>query len=440
LAVPLLAWFWQPATMRQGVTRCCDLTGRGLRSLRLLALGAMSLFGYVELRKRCFPTAPEAVDKWVQHEPLADLVLGFLSWFAPPPLPDDPLNNPLLTASSQLQLPTACGLFLEQLTQLIVPWPLSGDYSYPSELPRAWDVTAALGAVMFLGLLGCSLWFLGRTVAAFRVPVLSRGERGPPPRGHLLLGGGGMLFVLSYLPISNALVLLPTIRAERLLYLPAAAFMLGVTGAAVTVWDRFLREPSHDHRPNYVPLVAKLVLGAHLVLIASSGRAHAFRYASDLQFWSKAASSSNPSAKSLLNLGIMLGARGDLKARERLTKRALALAGEWDMALVYMGDVLCRKRELEKARAYYMKGLKLARNNKSLTALALQCIWERGGYLAYHDDLTRLADEAPDTWLAYFLYELANHGEENQGIPARYRPLGYNRAPRIGSSADVLVP
>jgi hypothetical protein len=166
-------------------------------------------------------------------------------------------------------------------------------------------------------------------------------------------------------------------------------------------------------------------------VLAVSARLHALSYSDDLSFWSARAHSSRPSAKSFLNLGIMLGARGDLEARLHWTERALSLAPDWAMANVYLGDVWCRKRLMERAAGPYLDGLARAPNSKDLSALALQCIWEAGAYDDYRTRLHALVKDGKNTWLRYFLYELDESGEVNGGLPARYRPLGYNRAPPV---------
>jgi hypothetical protein len=248
--------------------------------------------------------------------------------------------------------------------------------------------------------------------------------------GQRVFALGAVLWLCSYAPISNTLFLLPTIRGERLLYLPLLGFLLATCGAIFMFTphvQRLVRRVQHVRRAR---VIARSAAAVYLMSLGAAGRVHALSYRDDLAFWSAAAHAPRPSAKSYLNLGIMLGARGDLEGRLFWTKRALVLAPDWSMAHVYLGDVWCRKRDLRSAEGPYLAGLALALNNKDLTALALQCIWESGSYPDYRPKLQALTNPQENTWLRYFLYELDERGEQNAGIPQQYRPLGYNRAPQ----------
>jgi tetratricopeptide (TPR) repeat protein len=229
---------------------------------------------------------------------------------------------------------------------------------------------------------------------------------------------GSLLLCVYYLPISNILVLLPTIRAERLLYVPVLGLVMLSAGVLLTF-----------SRGAWIVRYGKYAFFSYLLLIASAGRVHAWTYNSDVNFWRATTQLQPASAKSYLNLGIMLGARGDLDARERLTRKALELAPKWDLAQIYLADVLCRKNQMTQAKPYYLAGLKQARQSRPLVTLALQCIWDRGAYPTYRSELHAIAASAPHSWLVYLLYELDEHGVANAGIPQRYRQSGYNRAP-----------
>ena len=65
------------------------------------------------------------------------------------------------------------------------------------------------------------------------------------------------------------------------------------------------------------------------------------------------------SAKAHLNYSVMLGARGDLPGRLESNGTALALAPQWPMASVYMGDTLCRMHRAPEAVPHYERGFSL---------------------------------------------------------------------------------
>lgn len=419
-AAPLLALLL--ADSRRTSPRARTLVAL-LRATVVGALSLISLVGYVTLRKTFFPASP--LDTSSPMYPRAPVTwwASLMEWLALPPLPSDALNNPLITASWAQRWPTTSALWLKQTWQMLVPWPLVSDYSFPSELPRSWGAAPVMGAALLLVLVTCLAVLFVRKA---QVLVLSRPARKAWER---LLGLGGVLWLCSYAPVSNTLFLLPTIRGERLLYLPLLGFVMTVCGAVgllAPLVEKLRRRVEHVRATR---LVARSMGLGYLIFLGVAGRTHAFSYRDDLAFWSAAAHAPHPSAKSYLNLGIMLGARGDLEGRLFWTKRALDLAPDWSMAHVYLGDVWCRKRDLRAAEAPYLLGLKLAINNKDLTALALQCIWDSGSYSHYRPKLQALTNPQENTWLRYFLYELDEHGVKNAGIPQQYRPLGYNRAP-----------
>ncbi len=114
-------------------------------------VGALAAFVlYTELRKRWFPSPlPGEV-----AEPLApgfnlgkQAARDFLLWFHQAQLPKDPLNNPLVDAPIDLRVSGALRVYARGLGQVLFPWTLSGDYSYPQEpIPeKMWYPTSVLG-------------------------------------------------------------------------------------------------------------------------------------------------------------------------------------------------------------------------------------------------------------------------------------------------------
>jgi hypothetical protein len=100
------------------------------------------------------------------------------------------------------------------------------------------------------------------------------------------------------------------------------------------------------------------------------------------------------------------------------------------MAHVYLGDTLCRLHRPHDAWPHYVDGFKLADNDPNLISLALQCLWDEGGFKTHETDLLALADEHPDTWLDFLAKDVVNNGVEHGGVNAKYRPRGYNEGPK----------
>lgn len=123
---------------------------------------AVAFIVYVELRKRWFPSSLPAelaeglepgastASRWVRE---------FMIWFHQAPLPKDPLNNPLVDAPTDLRVAGACRVYFRGLTQVVFPWSLSGDYSFPQE-PAPKELIfpeSVLGWFFLVGSLGIAL-------------------------------------------------------------------------------------------------------------------------------------------------------------------------------------------------------------------------------------------------------------------------------------------
>jgi tetratricopeptide (TPR) repeat protein len=167
---------------------------------------------------------------------------------------------------------------------------------------------------------------------------------------------------------------------------------------------------------------------------------HSRDYRDDLTFWSATRVAVPRSAKAHLNYSVMWGARGRLDVRLEANKIALELAPQWPMAHVYLGDTLCRLHRPEEAWPHYEKGFQMAENDPNLLSLGLQCMWDEqipdgeGGtirsFKKHEDELVRMADARPGTWLTYLVKDMAYNGEKHNGVDPKYRPRGYNEGPK----------
>lgn len=135
------------------------------------------------------------------------------------------LDNPLVGAPLATRLMTAGALLARYLGLTLWPDQLSADYSYAA-IPRAqsWLPHGAVGVVVA----AAALWLCLRACRRGRAPIAT----------------AAALFLGSYFVISNTAVLIGTIFAERLFYLPSAGLALllaasvprgRVAGAAVMI-------------------------------------------------------------------------------------------------------------------------------------------------------------------------------------------------------------
>jgi hypothetical protein len=357
-----------------------------------------------------------------------------LRWYAQPMLPHDPLNNPLIEASTPYRVAGALRVFVRGLGQVLLPKTLSGDYSAPQEpIPdRLVFPESVMGAAaMILPLvaapvIGLAAWLRWRRESQ---PVPSPVDGTPllpikPVDKAPLIAVSLLWIVISYFPVSNIPVVLPTVRAERFWYFPAigSAVVLALVLARV-----FTRSDARTRG---------LAIGTFALFFGFqcfAARRHALDYTNDLMFWDATRKAVPNSAKAHLNYSVMLGARGDLEGRLVSNEVALRLAPKWPMASVYEGDTLCRLHRPTEALPHYLRGFRLGPNDMSLIALGLQCLWDEK---ALEDDspargaLQDAADEFPGSWLKYLVDDTLSNGDEYKGVNPKYRPRGYNEGPR----------
>ena len=395
-------------------------------------VGAAFVF-YVEMRRRCFPvttpselTAQANAGKSFAHRAFA----ASLRWYAQPMLPHDPLNNPFISASPPYRVAGALRVYARGLWQIVFPWTLSGDYSAPQEPVPARLVfpESVIGAAaMVLPLVACpflAAWAWVRERRRRASPWLAAWADGPVDAVPLVALAMAWI-VVSYLPVSNIPVVLPTVRAERFWYFPAigTAVLLALASGALLRAARGTRAGP--------ALVGAIVLYLGFQCVAA--RRHAFDYTNDLVFWDATRKAVPNSAKAHLNYSVMLGARGDLTSRLTSNEVALRLAPEWPMASVYMGDTLCRLHRAPEAVPHYLRGFALGPNDMGLIALGLQCLWDEQQLTDDSDvrgELQDVADRYPGSWLKYLVDDTLTSGDEYKGVNPKYRPRGYNEGPK----------
>jgi hypothetical protein len=396
---------------------------RVLRAILVTVAAVVALIGYTYLRRRFFPVPVPELASQPGDPGYVRAFHAFLRWFAQPPLPHDPINNPLVNADLPHRVAGALRVYARGLGQVIFPWRLSGDYSFPAEpVPsRVYGFESIIGAICLVvpPLLAVVGWV--------RALGLERRERrtgtllAAPSRAltWTALAALALLWVpVAYFPHSNIPVLLPTVRAERFWYLPAVGMVLLLTPLVQLVLTRF---PSR----RTLALVS-LWFGFQ----AAQARWHAFDYTDDLVFWRATKNSVTDSAKAHLNYSVMVGARGQLDERLVANRRALELAPKWAMAHVYLGDTLCRLHRATEAWPSYKRGFELAPNDPNLIALGLQCLWDEKHIEQHEAELLAMAEAHPGTWLAYLGADIVHHGEEHGGVEKKYRPRSYDGGPK----------
>jgi tetratricopeptide (TPR) repeat protein len=206
----------------------------------------------------------------------------------------------------------------------LVPSPLSVDYSY-NQIPVI------------------ERWTDGRLVAlgaiVLSAAALSRFRRWS--RGVVL---AVLSFLLLLAPVSNVVVPIGTIMAERLLYLPSVGLCLlaGFVLAAVHA------QTARAARSAAV-LAFAVLLAVHSVLIAARSR----DWASDQRLFAAAVAASPGSAKAHYNLASALADAGESRRAEDALRRAVAIAPAYPEAQNLLGTLLLARGDVTgAARAF----------------------------------------------------------------------------------------
>jgi hypothetical protein len=414
------------------------------------ALGALAaVVTYQYFRRYFFPIKlpaelerslpdTEPFMKWLFHE--------FLRWFQQPKFSADPINNPLAVAEAPYRVAGALRVYLSGLVQVVFPWRLSGDYSFPQEPAptRLLFPGSILGGLFMFGpplvalyVWGRGVWeeFLRRTQLAtwsdqalltegtFLDPKTGRFTWITPRLRSLAVIAIALLWVpFTYFPQSNIPISLPTVRAERFWYVPVLGTSLLIAWAFSALW----RTARVRNWTKYALAVTVLFFGFQAV----RARMHALDYRNDLTFWKATAEAVPNSAKAHLNYGVMLGARQRLDQRLIENKKAMELAPKWPMANIYYGDTLCRLHRPDEAFPHYQRGFDLGPNDQFMISLALQCLWDEKAFDRYKDQLKAQADKHKGSWVAFLVNDVITNGETNKGVDPKYRPRGYNQGPR----------
>jgi protein O-mannosyl-transferase len=269
-------------------------------------------------------------ERWPLYAALAAAVLIYacLRFWAKDTLMDTRgvryIENPLIEAGPAARAATGLWTMLRYVQLFVVPYPLSVDYSY-NQIPTIdrWTdprLLAVAGATLGL-------------IILFRFRRWSRGA--------VLAFAASLLFLAL---VSNVLVPIGTIMAERLLYLPSVGMSLLAGFGFAAIRARTAGSARH------AALVAfALLIAVHSAVLVARTR----DWASDLRLFAAAVAASPNSAKAHYNHGSALAEAGEAKQGEEALRRAVAIAPAYPEAQNLLGTLLLARGELaEAARAF----------------------------------------------------------------------------------------
>ncbi|GAC1574634.1 MAG: hypothetical protein NVS3B20_06260 [Polyangiales bacterium] len=407
-----------------------------LRAVSAFIGATLALVVYFKIRHRFFHLEIPYDHVLGSKGAVGRLLAWFKHYVGGPDLPVDPFNNPLAdpTATTAQRWSGALRVYFRGFVQVLLPRNLSPDYSMPQEpIPtRVISIEAILGALFLIGppLLGALIWFRARRGAPVEVdePRANDPYLGDAPSTQharftqtsltprtTLLTYAMIAWPAAFFPLSNIPKLLPTVRAERFWYNP----VLAISVVVALLLAQIARKR----------WVAGFGIGAVFLLVQLvQARRHTNHFKNDLTFWQSASLAVPNSAKAHLNYSVMLGARAvelwkytTKQAQEaRLVEniRATELAPHWDMAFIYVGDTLCQLNRMDEAWDWYKKGFRIGPANRSLIALALQCMSDHNALLAKETDALALVSEKDlaNSWADHILRDTLKREHNCRGI------------------------
>ena len=245
--------------------------------------------------------------------------LALEAWFPRQAVPA--MDNPLVALGGVPYLATALSLVTRAARLLLVPFPLSADYSGPS-IPIQTSLASALpllGAVLLVALVALAAWGLSRRRRAVAL--------------------GAALAMAAYLVTGNLLVPVGAIFAERFLYLPCAGLAL----AAAPGVERLGRRGRGA--------LAAVALGYGALMAGRS-----LDWKSDRTIFEATASANPSSPRAALWLGTLAADAGDAAAARRELTRAASLSPDFAAPRLHLGlldaragDFASAAREMEAA-------------------------------------------------------------------------------------------
>ena len=271
------------------------------------------------------------------------------------PYPPSKLDNVLALMPVGGRILGAIGVLGRYFKLLVWPWPLSMDYSF-AQIPVE-GVEATLW--MMVGVSGLLVWGYSAWHLRKDMPWVAFGL---------------VVFIGAYLPVSNLLIPMGTIMAERVLYIPSAGFLIALAPTAGVLLTK------RDWRIAAALLVGVCVLFGALTL----KRNH--EWGDALRFWRRTAEVSPNSARALRVYGQALIDRNRFREAVAPLKKSVEIYPVYDYAWVDLGIAQMQSGEAAAAETSLRRALRLNNENAEahLALGALHMGAERGDLARPH--------------------------------------------------------
>jgi tetratricopeptide (TPR) repeat protein len=285
---------------------------------------------------------------------------------------DSFVQNPLSHVPFLVRELTGLKVLFQSLGLLFWPVHLSADYSY-NQIPliTQWSSPAALGCIAlslaFLLLLGWSY---------FRAP-------------DVFFGLG--YFLATYSVVSNLVIHIGTIRADRLLYMPSLGILL-IVGILLAGLDRRLQWPMAKK-------ALRLSLVVFVILLITRTVWRNSDWQDDRTLWLQTVQTAPNSSNAHHALGSVFFARREYSLALEQYRVAETIYAEDPMLICDLGDVLSQVGRADEAMQYYRRAVDLDPLYPMLRFKLAVALRARGDFagaklqdeaiIAFYDDLIR---------------------------------------------------
>ena len=290
------------------------------------------------------------------------LALRFVAFRGISITPTKFLVNPLVTAGISGRLLTSLKIFFQSIAQILVPLHFSPDYSF-NQIPVLDHWTNGVALVVLL------------LTAAFLVLLVWSCKRSPNVFFCLAY------FAITYSVVSNLIVVIGTIRADRMLYMPALGFCL-LGGLALSNLEEAVRLTKWKNPARIAVAVVLLLLAGRTVIRNGDWRDQFILYL-------RAVSQFPNSLKMHGYLGEQYFARNQLAEAGEHYRKALSIYPDQPDLFDDMGALLAREGKTKEAIDYFQRALLLGVNDPALArtnlALTLQAQGDLKGAIEQFD-------------------------------------------------------
>ncbi|MDD5544894.1 MAG: tetratricopeptide repeat protein [Acidobacteriia bacterium] len=249
------------------------------------------------------------------------------------------LDNPLAHVSLPVRLLTGLKIMFQSAGLIVWPIHLSADYSFNQiALVQSWrSVPAIVTILLTLGLCGVLVWTFRRAPDVF-------------------FGLG--YFLLTYSIISNIIVPIGTIRADRLLYMPA----LGICFMAACIFERLEQRLEGAQLRKWPKLALAVILVLMLIRVISRNS----MWRNEFTLYSQTVRDAPHSAKAHHNLGVQYAARKEFDKAFREYQQAMQIKPDYPDLLNSLGSLMFQQGKRKEAIDDLQRAVELAPENPNI--------------------------------------------------------------------------